>query len=59
MSLKKTKIMTADDLIDKLNELINQHNNLVTKVDEIGQAVAAINEAMFETTGTTTQKLDS
>lgn len=59
MSVTKSKIVTAEDLISKLNELITQHNGLVAKVDELCEAVTAINQAMFETTGTTTQKLDS
>jgi hypothetical protein len=59
MSVTRSKPITAEDMINKLNELINQHNGLVSKVDELCEAVTAINKAMFETTGTTTQKLDS
>jgi uncharacterized protein YoxC len=59
MPVKKTNIITAEDLIEKLNELINQHNGLVSKVDELCEAVSAINQAVFEITGTSSQKLDS
>ena len=59
MSVAKTKPITAEDLINKMNELINRHNGLVAKVDELCEAINIINQAMFDTTTGTPQKLDS
>ena len=52
MSIDKSSIVTVNDLIAKLNEIVTQHNGLVQKVDELCEAVNAINAAVFEITGT-------
>lgn len=54
-----TSIVTGQDLLNRINELIDAHNALVKVVGDLSESITIINDAIFAQGESSTARLDS